>query len=105
MSFFEPFKNGVIVRIKLTPNASADGFGELFTNTDGQTYLKAFITTVPEKGKANKDLIKLLAKKLQITKQNLELISGATIHLKKFYISETLTPQMIQKLNGLIKGN
>ena len=105
MSFYEPFKSGFIVRIKLTPNASACGFGDLFQNADEQVYLKAGITTAPEKGKANKDLIKMLAKELQIAKQNIELVSGATAHLKKLYINEPLTPELTQKLNNLIKGN
>lgn len=105
MNFYEPFKAGFIVRIKLTPNASACGFGDLFQNADEQVYLKAGITTAPEKGKANKDLIKMLAKELQIAKQNIELISGATTHLKKLYINQQLTPELTQKLNGLIKGN
>lgn len=105
MSFYEPFKAGFIVRIKLTPNASACGFGELFKNADEQIYLKAGITTAPEKGKANKDLVKMLAKELQIAKQNIELVSGATTHLKKLYVSVQLTPELTQKLNALIKEN
>ena len=105
MSFYEPFKAGFIVRIKLTPNASACGFGDLITNADEQIYLKAGITTAPEKGKANKDLIKMLAKELQIAKQNIELISGTTNHFKKLYINEALTPELIHKLNNLIKGS
>lgn len=105
MSFFEPFKTGFIVRIKLTPNASFCGFGELFTNADEQVFLKAGITTAPEKGMANKDLIKMIAKELKVSKQCIELVSGATTHLKKLYINANLTPEMVQKLNSLIKRN
>ena len=103
MSFFEPYKTGCVVRIKLTPNAAFCGFGGLFANADETTYLKAYLTTAPEKGKANKELIKMLAKELQISKQSIELISGATVHLKKLYLQTPLTPQLTEKLHNLIK--
>lgn len=103
MTFYESSKTGCIVRIKLSPNASFCGFGELFVNADGQTYLKAYITVAPEKGKANKEIIKVLAKELGIPKQKIELLAGATTHLKKFYINEGLTENLAQKLDNLIK--
>ena len=105
MSFFEPTKNGFFVRIKLTPNAAVSGFGELFIYADDTVYLKAGVTTAPEKGKANKELIKMLAAKLGISKQDIELVTGATAHLKKFFIARDLTEQLTAKLNGLIKEN
>lgn len=104
MSFFEAAKNGFYIRIKLTPNAATCGFGELFLYTDDSTYLKAGVTTPPEKGKANKEIIRMLAKELDIPKQNIELISGATTHFKRFFVAQTLTPQLTEKLNSLIKG-
>lgn len=103
--FFESAANGFYIRIKLTPNASSCGFGELFTYADGMVYLKAGVTTAPEKGKANKELIKMLAKALEISKQNIELVSGAATHYKKFFIAQSLTPQLTQKLTDLVKGN
>ncbi len=102
--FFESGKGGFFVRIKLTPNASFCGFGELFVYADGTVYLKAGVTTAPEKGKANKELVKMLAKELDISKQSIELISGATTHYKKFYIALPLTPQLQNKLSDLVKG-
>ena len=105
MSFFEPTKNGFFIRIKLTPNASVCGFGELFVYADNTVYLKAGVTTAPEKGKANKELIKMLAAKLDISKQDIELVTGATTHLKKFFIARDLTSPLIDKLNSLIKEN
>lgn len=103
MCFFEPLKNGFCIRIKLTPNASCCGFGGLFTNADGQIYLKAGITTVPEKGKANKDLIKMLAKELQVSQKNISLISGVTNHMKKLFVDLPLNTDLQNKLNSLVK--
>lgn len=104
MSFFEASKNGFFIRVKLTPNASSCGFGELFTYADGAVYLKAGVTVAPEKGKANKELIKMLAEKLEISKQNIELAAGTTTHYKKFFVALPLTPQLEDKLNRLVKG-
>lgn len=103
MTFYESSKNGCVIRIKLSPNASFCGFGDLFINADEQVYLKAYITVAPEKGKANKELIKMLAKELGIPKQQIELIAGATTHLKKFYLSTDLTQSLAQKLESLVK--
>jgi len=91
------------MRIKLTPNASCCGFGGLFANADGKAYLKVGITTAPEKGKANQDLIKMLAKELQISKQSISLVSGTTNHLKKLFVDLPLTADLQNKLNNLVK--
>ena len=103
MTFYEVAKTGFLLRIKLSPNASFCGFGGLFINADEQVYLKAYITTAPEKGKANKELIKMLATQLDVSKQKIELLTGATNHLKKFYCDTELTTDMAEKLNHLIK--
>lgn len=103
MSFFEPAKNGFYIRIKLTPNASSCGFGGLFFYVDDTVYLKAGVTVAPEKGKANKELIKMLAKALNIAKQDIELTAGATTHFKKFFVAKELTEVLKDRLNKLIK--
>ncbi len=104
MSFFEPADNGFFIRIKLTPNASVCDFGELLTYVDDTVYLKAGVTVAPEKGKANKELIKMLAKRLGIPKQNISLTAGAGNHYKKFFVDQPLTTQLTEKLNNLVKG-
>ena len=105
MSFFEAYKNGCIVRVKLAPNAARCGFGEVFTDADGEMYVKAYITVAPEKGKANKELIKMLSKELEISKQKVEIISGQTSHLKRLFLSVDLTEALAQKLSKLAKEN
>lgn len=49
--------------------------------------LKIKIAAVPEKGKANKALIKFLAKKLGTKPQQIDIISGQTNPVKKIRIS------------------
>ena len=103
MCFYEPYDTGFFLRIKLAPSAAACGFGGVFANADGKAYLKACVTTVPEKGKANKELIKMLAKELQVSKQSLEIVGGTTSHLKKIACSILLTPELEERLKKLVK--
>lgn len=49
--------------------------------------LKIRIRSVPEKGKANQELIDFLSKKLGISKSQIEIISGTTSRHKKISIS------------------
>ncbi len=87
--FFAPYKSGWLLCIKLTPNASFCGFRGVFINADDEEYLKAYINVAPEKGKANKALIVMLAKRLKTPKQAFSIISGETEHYKKIYIETT----------------
>ena len=54
---------------------------------DGTEYLKINIISVPEKGKANQKLITWLAKKLDIAKSDISIISGELDRLKKLLIT------------------
>jgi|SRR5574344_2392796 uncharacterized protein len=103
MSFFETSEKGYIIRIKLSPNASTNAFREVFCDENGIEYLKAMVVTVPEKGKANKELIKMLAKILKIAKSAFTIISGETDHLKKIYIAQPPTEEFTLQLNALKK--
>lgn len=104
MSFYEPYKNGCLVKIKLAPNASVNAFGaEVYIDANGNEYLKASVVTVPEKGKANKELIKMLAKKLKIAVSGIEIIAGQSDHFKKIFINMEYTKEAELKLSSLKK--
>jgi len=79
-------KNGVTIAVKLTPSASKDAFVRVDQNADGKKELRASVTAVPEKGKANAALIKLISKKLRIPKSSLQLIKGAQSQHKTILI-------------------
>ena len=51
-------------------------------SADGLAHLKARVTAVPEKGKANKALVALLSKALKIPKTTISIISGDTARQK-----------------------
>ncbi|MBW6423944.1 DUF167 domain-containing protein [Rhizobium sp. XQZ8] len=68
--------------IRLTPNAGRNAVEGLETAADGETFLKARVTAVPENGKANKTLIALLADVLHLPKSSMSFISGETARKK-----------------------
>lgn len=91
------------MRIKLAPGASFCGFRNIYTDEHGVEYLKASVTTIAEKGKANKELIKTLAKELKIAKSTVSIISGETDHLKKLFLEIEQTADINDRLLHLKK--
>lgn len=102
MSFFEPYKSGYLLKIKLSPNAAKNAFGRgVFIDANGVEYLKTSVTAVPEKGRANKELLKMLAKNLGIAASKFQIICGQTDHLKKIFIEQAFDAEFEQKLAAL----
>lgn len=84
--YFTRSEKGYILRVRLTPNSSSCRFSGTIEGPDQETYLRVNVISVPEKGKANKELTAFLAKKLGIAKSLLEVISGTTDRWKKILI-------------------
>ncbi|MCQ2002970.1 DUF167 domain-containing protein [Rhizobium sp. NRK18] len=76
------FDDHATLCVRLTPNAGRDTVEGIETDAAGETYLKARVTAVPEKGKANKALIALLAKTLSIPKSSISVQGGETARKK-----------------------
>ena len=55
----------MLLAVRLTPKASADRLQAIAQDAQGARHLKIQVTAVPEDGKANKALIKLLSKALK----------------------------------------
>lgn len=71
---------GRTISVRVTPKASRNG-----VTCEGEL-IRVSVTTVPEGGKANADVIRLLAKALGIAKSRLTLLRGATGRDKIFRI-------------------
>ena len=89
--------------IRLTPNGGRDAIDGVETGSDGECHLKARVSAVPEKGKANKALIALLAKSLGIPKSSISLVSGDTAR-KKILRIDGDPEDLIGKLNAMRKA-
>jgi uncharacterized protein (TIGR00251 family) len=78
--------DGVRLQLRLTPKASRDAIQGFADEADGGAVLKCSVTTVPEDGKANVALIKMLAKAWKVPRSSIELVSGATDRRKTVLI-------------------
>lgn len=61
------------ILIKVIPRSSQTKIVE-----ESKNYLKIKLTSAPTKGRANAELIKLLAKKYKVSKSQIEIIKGLT---------------------------
>lgn len=75
----------IYLRIKVLPNAGKTDF--LDKMADGT--IKIAVHAVPERGKANNELIKFLADQIRINKSQIKVISGAGDRLKLIKISRS----------------
>ena len=71
-------KSGAEIALRVTPKASRNRI----VLEDGQ--LRVYVTVIPEDGKANAEVVKLLAKALGVAKSRLTLIQGQTARDKVF---------------------
>ena len=72
------------VRVKVRPKSKANEIVE--TMDDGT--IKVRVKAAPEKGKANKEVVKLLAKKYNVSKSDVEIVSGKTDQIKLIKIAK-----------------
>lgn len=73
------FDDHLRLAVRLTPNGGCDAIDGIEAD---EAFLKARVAAVPEKGKANKALILLIAQSLRIPKSSVSLISGDTARKK-----------------------
>ena len=86
-------EQGVILRIQVQPRASRDEV----VGPHGDA-LKIRITAPPVAGTANKHLLKFLAKKLQVTRSQMSIASGAASRFKSIAIEGISADEVRQRL-------
>ncbi len=83
---------GIVLSVKVQPNASKDRVvGE---HAD---QIKIAVTVAPEKGKANKAVIKVLSQWLGVKNSDMQIISGKTSRDKQVFI-RNITAEDLYKL-------
>lgn len=75
-------REGAEIALRVTPKASRNA---IVVTDEGA--IRAYVTVVPESGKANAAVTKLLAKALSVPKSRLQLIRGQTSRDKTFRIT------------------
>jgi uncharacterized protein (TIGR00251 family) len=89
----EAHAEGVILAVRASPGARRD---EIRGEHDGA--IKVAGTQAPEKGKANKAIIELLAKNLKIKRSQIELLSGETTSQKRLLIRGLTADEIVLRL-------
>ncbi len=84
--------SGIILSIRTQPGSSKN---RIIGEYGGR--LKLAVTAAPEKGKANKAVIELLAGTLRINESSIQIISGESSRDKRLMI-EGLTPEDVKSL-------
>lgn len=70
--------DGLRIAVRAVPKAGADALAGPRLDARGRAALVVRVTAVPEKGKANKAIRRLLARCLKVAPGSLELLSGDT---------------------------
>ena len=79
--FLKETEQGVEIRVKVVPGSSKTRISGTLDDM-----MKIKIASPPEKGKANQELITLLAKRLGVSKSQITLVKGVTNRNKVLFI-------------------
>jgi uncharacterized protein (TIGR00251 family) len=99
---WQVFADYIKLSVRLTPNGGRDAIDGVETGADGAAYLKARVSAVPEKGKANKALIAFISKSLGVPKSSVSLIAGDTAR-KKILRIDGDPEDLLKALNATLK--
>ena len=70
--------DSTLIAVQVRPKAGRDAIEGEVVDSAGKKWLKVTLTTAPEDGKANKALLKLLAKEWGCAASKLSIVSGET---------------------------
>lgn len=84
---FEVVAGGLVVHVRLTPKAAFDRIEGVNVRDDGSPVLTVRVRAVPEDGKANKALLKLLSKSLSHPVGKLSLVAGHKSRIKRILVA------------------
>lgn len=86
-SYFRETAAGIELRVRLTPRTSSDKIDGVGATADGAVHLAARVRAVPENGKANQALEKLVASWLGVPASQVNVTGGATSRLKSVSVA------------------
>ena len=100
---FENRQEGILLRVRLTPNSSSCKKSDVFVDSSGCEFLKINVISVPEKGKANQELLAYLSKQLHVSKSSFEIVSGEADRYKKILVKGD-TADLQNKIQQWLEG-
>ena len=78
---------GVEIAVQLTPRGGSDRIEGSVETADGCAWLGERVSAAPESGKANRALVKLLAKTLGVAVGDITIVSGASSRRKRLRVA------------------
>ena len=90
----------MIIEIRVVPQS-----GRQAIVLDKSGRIKIFLKNPPEQGKANDELIKVLADRLQVVRCAVTIIAGHTVRTKRIALKGFSTINQIMTALGLEEGN
>ncbi|MBN8245093.1 DUF167 domain-containing protein [Nitratireductor aquimarinus] len=98
-AFCRQADDGLVLFVRLTPKSSRDAIEGPAETADGRCHLKARVRAVPENGKANAALEKLLAKQLRVPAGSVSVTGGSTSRLKTVTVANA-DKDVLDRLSG-----
>jgi uncharacterized protein (TIGR00251 family) len=93
----ESHADGTILPVKAHAGARRNAIGKVQAGA-----LQVSVTQAPEKGKANKAIIAVLAEALGVRKSQIELIAGETSPQKRFLVRDVSIGELSNRIVTLI---
>jgi uncharacterized protein (TIGR00251 family) len=82
--------------VKVAPSSGRQAW-----SVDKAGQLKCYLKSPPEKGLANKELVKLLASALKVSQDCVSIVGGLTSRTKRILIQTTMTLPEVEAILGI----
>lgn len=97
MIALQPHPEGTILSVRAHAGARRN---EVRGEQEGM--LKVSVTRAPEKGKANKAILELIARRLGLRKSQIELVSGETSPQKRFLVRDVAAEELARRIEPFL---
>jgi uncharacterized protein (TIGR00251 family) len=91
---------GILLPVRAHPKARSNTITGIHNGR-----IKVSVTEAPEKGKANRGLVRVLAKCLALRKSQIALHSGETSSEKQFLIRDIEASELTRRIEALLSAN
>ena len=101
---WEIVKDHLMIHVRVTPNARHNGIGRVHEIPGEGPVLTVFVSVPPEKGKANKAAIAILARALKVPKSAISVAMGETARKKVLRVAPPFG-EAVERLEAMIAGH
>ncbi len=92
-------RQGTIIRVRVTPRSRRE---EILPNYGDE--IRVRLTALPAEGQANKALVKLFARVLDVPRRDVEIASGSTSRRKTIRVRSLGAREVEERLRRFVEG-